>query len=146
MIAFRIFAGSLIENRPSDLEKKVLILGYPHALVQPVSTGGPRAARRIFEQPSILNPAGPGEIYKPDIHVLMTYPPAGKYDSRGFSGAGVWQFDFAPGEVFSPVPVFSGMIVAYRKAEQALIALKQSVVQGFLQRVREKFSSAAGLE
>ncbi len=130
---------------PTPTGRRVLILGYPRALIEPVNIPGVGAAARTFEQPTIVAPSPKkrGKLYDPDIHLRMTYPPSRTYQADGFSGCGVWGFDFTPREVFRPVPLLCGVVVLQDQKPDDLIAVNAHAIRSFLLRATAKFSGCS---
>jgi hypothetical protein len=136
---------------PLPVGSGVMIVGYPHAFVNPTTDSRGRVARRVVENPVVVDSRTKdrSDRYDPEVHFLMTYPPAEReanYNPRGFSGGAVWRFDLSPRAVFAPVPVFCGVTTMHTKCGdgEALIAVRASVVRSFLQRTTTRISEDSG--
>jgi hypothetical protein len=136
---------------PLPVGNGVMIVGYPHAFVNPTTDSRSRAARRVVENPVVLDSRTKdrSDRYDPDVHFFMSYPPAERganYSPRGLSGGAVWRFDLSPRAVFAPLPVFCGVtaIHSIHRDGEALIAVRASVVRSFLQRTTTKLFENSG--
>jgi hypothetical protein len=85
------------------------------------------------ERPVLVVPDLVRDGYDRSTHLLVTFPSAAEYEPHGYSGAGLWGNADKKEGVWSPAPVFVGMVLEYYPDRQLIKALKVDAMGRFFE-------------